>query len=117
MTTITGFAGAPDKKYLKHTWETLGTGDDGSPITVAHCSQICIQATGDFSAGAGIHIDGSNDGGTTWVQLQDVEGAAINLTSAGLKDVLEHPELIRPSVTNGNASTDIDVFLVAKFDN
>lgn len=56
-----------------------------------------------------IHIQGSNSLSTTsasvnWATLNDPSSTALSITTAAVKQVLEHTALIRPAVTNGTAT-------------
>lgn len=95
-------------------WEGLTNGDTGSGVRVANWQDRSIQALGTFDTST-LTIQGSNDGGTTWATLRDPSGTALTFDAAGLKQVLEICDLIRPSCAGG-ASTDIDVYMMCRSD-
>lgn len=92
-------------------WEGLDSDDSGAPLQMPAFSDRSIQFTGTFGAGGTVSLEGSNDG-TNYEILQDIEGAAITLTSAGIRSVLELTRYIRPHVTAGDGTTDIDAHLL-----
>lgn len=91
------------------TWETLADGDAGDPLKGYGSPDRCVQVEGTFDGGT-VVLEGSNDG-ANWHTLRDPTGSALSFTAAGLKGVLEVPRYVRPSVSGGGASTDIDVTL------
>jgi len=92
-------------------WETLTNGDSGSSIEMPGSAIRSVQVTGTFGAGGTVVIQGSNDG-SNWVTLNDIEGNALSLTAAGIESIQEVTRYIRPSVTAGDGTTDLDVTLV-----
>ena len=100
-----------DKVHARtYLWETLVTGSlDGESIELPDHADKSVQVVGTFNT-ATIALQGSNDG-TNWVSLSDPQGNAIEMTSAGLKQILENTRFVRPLVTSVGASTDVDVFL------
>lgn len=95
------------------TWEELTTtnSDGAKAVTVTH-SDKCVQAVGNFSGDATLVLQGSNDG-TNWFTLSDQSGTEIALTTGDLGAlVAENPLYIRPSLSGGDGSADVDVLLV-----
>jgi hypothetical protein len=83
------------------TWTPLTeTNADGTPAVDIGSGDRCFQATGTFGAGGTILLQGSLDG-TNWYGLKDPAGAAISLTAAGLRQVLENPRYVRPFISAG----------------
>ena len=101
----------------KWEWNTLLDNDTGAPLDkeggCPNFADKTVHIKGNFSGPATIVIEGSNDG-VTWVTLTDPAGAALSFTSEDLKVILENPENIRPHVTAGDGSTDLDVFIVGR---
>ena len=93
-------------------WEGLNTTDTtGTPIYISRKTDRSVQIGGTFGGGT-VTIEGSNDG-TTYFTLNDLQGSAISKTAAALEGVAEVVKWIRPKVTGGDGTTDIDVYLVA----
>jgi hypothetical protein len=90
-------------------WAALGGSDVGSAVGMADYQDRTVQVLGTFGSGT-VVIQGSNDDGTTWATLTDPLGNALSFTSAGMKQITELPQYIRPSVTGGTNSA-IDVYL------
>ncbi len=101
-------------KEVKKSWVGLVNGDTGEPLEALHLSDKSVHITGTFDTTT-LVIQGSNDGGTSWVTLTDPQGNALSFTStAKIEQVMENTQLIRPEVTAGGGNTDVNVFLVAK---
>lgn len=88
--------------YAEWDWGNMAGGDVGAGVNVAGWGIITVQAIGN---GTSVQMQGSMDGGTTWASLAT---ASANLTiTAGtspVTQILEHPLLIRPSVTGGTVT-------------
>lgn len=92
-------------------WEGCANGDTGSPVEVSGKEVQSVQVTGTFGSGGTVVLQGSNDG-TNYVTLLDEDGSAISLTGAGLVGVRSRAKFVRPSVTAGDGTTDLDVTLL-----
>ena len=97
-------------KVTKALWETMLTGDVGTAVPNSNYADRSVQVFGTFG-GATVTMQGSNDGGTTWSTLNDTAGVALTFSAAGIKQVLEVSQMIRPSVAGG-AAADLDVHLL-----
>ena len=96
------------------TWPALGQGDDGAPLEInGNVVDFVVQASGGFSGGATLTFEGSNDN-ANWGALNDASGAAIALSADELAGASVIPALVRPVVSSGDGSTDIDVVLVVR---
>ena len=104
----------PDFHVLRYKWLAVPNGNQGNAVKLNVYQDRTIQILGTFGAGGSVTIQGSNDGGTTWATLTDPLGNALTFTSAGMKQVTELPYEIRPSVTAGDGTTAIDVWLHAR---
>ncbi len=89
------------------SWQGLANGDDGEPICTSSES-ISVQVEGTFGTGGTVVLEGSNDG-TNWRTLKDRQGTAISLTAAGVRQLGEITEKIRPRVTAGDGATSLSV--------
>ncbi|WP_027854691.1 hypothetical protein [Marinobacterium litorale] len=92
--------------------ELTTTNDDGAPIALGAWCDCSIQVTGTFGTGGTLSWEGSNDGGTTWATLNDVNGTALDIQSAGVEHCQVPAELVRPHITAGDGSTDLDVTVI-----
>lgn len=102
------------KGVHKTTWDTLTTTNaDGAPQSAHRFADKSIQVTGTFGAGGTLLIQGSNDGGATWATLADPNGNALSITAAKIETILENVQLIRPFVSAGDGTTDLDVTMVS----
>jgi hypothetical protein len=92
--------------------DDTGTAFDVSSVPGAGGADRSVQILGTFGTSTG-KLQGSNDGGTTWVSLADPQGNVIEKTSAALEAVLEYTRAVRPTVTGGTTAA-IDFYLVVK---
>jgi len=102
------------KKVVKTSWLALPNGNTGNPEAFGrYASRLSVQVTGTFGAAGSVTLEGSNDGGTTWVTLFDNRGtgAALTFTTAGLRSFTDVPALIRPNVTAGDGTTALNVII------
>lgn len=101
---------APSSNARLVTWSGLLNGDTGGPVDWVDFMDRCFQVTGTFGTGGSVTMQGSNDG-TVWATLTDPSNAALTFGSAGLKQALELPRYVRPSVTAGDGTTNLVVTL------
>lgn len=93
-------------------WTPLTTTNaDGEKVGMADYQDRTIQVLGTFGTGGSVTIQGSNDDGTTWATLTDPLGNNLTFTAAGMKQITELPQYIRPNVTAGDGNTSLSVFL------
>lgn len=102
------------EKVVQFKWATLNNGDDGAPVEWAIFADRSVQVTGNFGAGGNVRIEGSNDGGVTWAPLSGPTGAALDITAAGIKQIVECVGLIRPRVTAGDGTTALVVSIIGR---
>lgn len=103
------------------TWETVTNGDVGSPINEKQGSTVfsdkTVTITGTPGVGFALDIEGSNDN-VNWVTLRNThDNAALTfsaLTAPELHGILENPRYIRPNISGGDGTTDIDVIIVGR---
>lgn len=91
-------------------FEAMAGSDVGSPQLVGERPDGSIQVVGTFDS-ATVAIQGSNDG-TNWFDLTDETGTVIAITAAGGKMFLPRVWKIRPEVSGGGGSCDLDVYIV-----
>ena len=115
MVTIAAvLTGPTNDGLIEVVWETLTTTNrPGSGVQLARVPDKTVQVLGTFGASASIAIEGSNDDGTTWFPCHDITNTVITLSAAGGTLIIENPKQIRPVLSNGDGSTDVDVHIVA----
>jgi len=103
-----------DPDYAIVHW-TLTTADPtGTPVpNYQDYADRTVQGFGTFGA-ATVELQGSLDGGTTWVVLTDPQGNALTKTAAFLEGVLEAVPLIRAVLTVVGAGATIEVYLFVR---
>src|SRR5438046_6628490 len=99
-----------DGNVAVYEWGPMALNDVGAPLVMASHADKCAHAFGTFGAGGAVRMEGSTEADPETVAhfdpLNDPSMAVFTLSSAGpLKQVLEHPYLIRPHVTAGDANT------------
>jgi len=95
-----------------HVWETLLQGDDGAPLSMPDFADKTIQVLGTLG-GATVNIEGSLDG-VTWSLLTSPQGDVLAFTAADLSAVTELVTHIRPNISGGDGTTDIDVYFAGR---
>lgn len=100
-----------DLQVKRVKWLALANGDTGEPVKFGTWKDRTVQVVGTFGVGGSVSLQGSNDGGTTWATLTDANNSALTFTSAGLKAITELPYEIRPSVTAGDGTTSLAVWV------
>lgn len=93
-------------------WDGLLNGDVGAAVEIPDFSDKTVTFEGTFGTGGTIVFQGSNDG-SNWYSLTDGQGNAISKTAAGIEAVAENPRYIRPSVTAGDGTTDLECRILA----
>jgi hypothetical protein len=99
------FAPVFGNQAVVFTW-TLAQGDDGLPISGPGWADRSFQIGGTFG-GATALIEGSNDGGSNYVTLNDPFGNPLTTLIPILKAVTEITALIRPRLTGGDGTTSV----------
>jgi len=94
-------------------WKGLKNGDTGQPYECAPWSDKSVQVSGTFGTGGNCRIEGSlMVSNPAWATLNDAQGNALDITIAKIETILEHTYQIRPNITAGDASTNLDVYLI-----
>ena len=95
-----------------YRWESLTEADTATAIKASSLADKAIQVTGNFGTSGDVHIEGSMDG-VSFAQLNDPQGDAISLTSAGIVQIQENAVFIRP-VLDAGTGVDVDIYLLAR---
>ena len=95
------------------SWTGLLNGDDGAPIQYGAFADRSVQFVGTFGAGGTIVLEGSNDG-TNYVTLTDPQGNNISKNAASIEMVAEATRFIRPRVTAGDGTTNLQCHLFVR---
>ena len=90
-------------------WETVTEADTCAGAAIPSMGVGSVSATGTWGS-ATMVMQGSIDGGTTWVALKDLDGTAISITANGGATVSAPFLLVRPSFSGGTGQ-DVDVLL------
>lgn len=111
ISTITQPGSAASLKLC--TWALLANGDSGAPFQFADWADRCLQISGTFGTGGTVIWEGSNDG-INYATLNDINGNALSLTAAAIKQMNEAPLWIRPRVSAGDGTTSILATVLAR---
>jgi hypothetical protein len=102
-------------RALTVQWLSLGNGDDGQAYTSSFFPDKSIQIGGNFGGGSTIILEGSNvptPGAGDWAQLHNPQGDLLSFTVAGIDTVLENARHMRPRVTAGDGTTDLNAYVL-----
>jgi hypothetical protein len=103
----------PEIRMFK--WVSMQNGDTGTPIHLPIYSDKSVQVLGVFGAAGNCRIEGSNmDSSSSYTVLNDPQGNVLDITSTKIKVILENTYLIRPNITGGDATTNLDIYLIMK---
>jgi hypothetical protein len=100
-----------DDRVFVTTWTGIASGDTCEAVRRGAVRDRCVQVTGTFGA-ATIAIQGSNDS-ENYAALKDTLGNALSFTSAGIKQVLEIPLYIKPTIS-GSGGTGLTIVMVQR---
>lgn len=95
-------------------WGTLraGGGNVGAPFSCPNYPIKSIQIVGTWG-GATCTIQGSNIvTDPTYATLQDQQKTSLALTASGVYQIEQNTYYVRPNVTGGDSTTDLDVYLL-----
>ena len=94
------------------TWASITNADTAASVAYGSFADRSVAVTGTFGS-ATVVIQGSNDG-SNWYTLNDLQGAALSFTAAGLKGIAEVTLYIRPSASGGGGTQSVTVKLFAR---
>lgn len=97
------------------TWEALTqTGlDSGDPLEMPGSADRSVQVIGTFGVGGSVRVEGSNNG-VDYAVLTDPQGNALDITAAKVEAITELTRYVRPRVTAGDGTTDLDIMLLVR---
>jgi hypothetical protein len=94
-------------------WENLTNGDVGAPLKCPIYADKTVQAFGTWTGPATVAIEGTiEETPANYIVLTDQAGSALDLTANSIKTLLQNPCWLRPNVTAGDGTTDVDVYLL-----
>lgn len=111
MTAIAAVPSKPVDGVDKHLWETVTESDTATAVLSGGTRPVAgsVQMVGTWGGATGV-LQGSNDGGTTWADLNDTTGTAISLTADGYAEFTSAAIHLRVSFSGGTGQ-DLDVHL------
>lgn len=116
MATITPTQSYPvegNKEFLLVSWENLQNGDDGEPFILSQYADRSVHVMGTFGVGGTVELQGSNNT-TDYIQLTDNLGNGLSFTTPTLRQVMEIVGSVKPSVTDGDGSTSISIYMLVR---
>lgn len=103
-----------DQSVIQIKWETItATNDVGNWVQIPDYPDKSVQFAGNFGTGGTIGIEGSNDGINAAV-LTDTRGNSISKTAAYIGMIAENTRYIRPKLSAGTGSVDLDIIVIAR---
>jgi ABC-type cobalamin transport system permease subunit len=97
-----------------HTWDNLDTADSSPTVAEPGGTSALagfVQVVGTFGGGT-VRLQGSNDN-TNWINLKDIAGTLIGITSDGGAEFSTSARYIRPLITGGSGD-DVDVYMIIR---
>lgn len=94
-------------------WSGMANGDVGQPLELSQYTDKSVQVSGAFGAGGVLRWEGSNDG-VNWAVLTDPQGNNLDFVQAKIEMVTEPCAQMRPRVTGGDGTTNLDVTIFMK---
>ena len=104
--TVTDPQGDGSTKLVK--WAALANTDTGAPFMMPAFSQMSMQVTGTIGTGGKVQLKGSQTG-TTYAQLPNKQGTAIELSALGFAQSDCGAAYVRPEITAGDGTTALTV--------
>lgn len=97
-----------DRKF-RAVWSGFAaSGDAGAGVKIpADTVYISVESVGTYTGGLSIQLQGSNDGGATWLDL-----GVTAFTANALRACSVFPDLIRPAATAGTGGASCAMYLV-----
>lgn len=99
-------------------WADMANGESGEPLLIPWRADKTVQVFGEFGEGGSVTIQGSNDLMTsdskTFATLHKADLSALTYTAAGIDVILENCNLIRPTVTAGDETTELTIIICLK---
>jgi len=96
-------------------WEglTKTTDDTGEPYICPHYADKSVQLIGTLGVGGVCTMQGSNmKDSPTYATLNDAQGNAMTMDALKIEQILENSYLVRPAITAGDGTTDLDVYML-----
>lgn len=97
-------------------WGGIAQGDTAAAIPIPSLADKTIQVVGTFGGGS-ISIQGALESDlatAVFTELTNPQGDALSYSAAGIDTVLQNVYWIKPVLTGGDGTTDIDVYLLSK---
>lgn len=115
MAAVPGVLADDNHGAVLITWETLTTTNtSGDPVKVAGYDLAAVQSDGNFSGSASIALQGSLNAAAWFALTKDGANAiAMTADTVGAKPY-EQPLYIRPLLSDGNGSADVDTYVLLK---
>lgn len=101
------------RRVVAVAWLGLKNGDTGAPYDCPGLKDKSVHVAGTFGTGGTVVIQGTNmETSPSWVTLADPQGNLLSFTTEKIEQILENTLKVRPAVTAGDATTNINVYLV-----
>jgi hypothetical protein len=109
-----------DVKAVEVRWASMANGDTGEPVGLPQYPDKTAQVEGTFSTGGTVIMEGGASvvpAAGDWGGIHDPQGTLVSFGVGATENdplvLAENPRVIRPNVTAGDASTDVDVVVIA----
>ena len=112
-TAVQSYPISGNNNFILVQWNALANADDGDPFILSHYTDRSVQITGTFGAGGTVVLQGTNDG-VNYTNLTDNQGNLLSFTAPKLVQVMEIVLMIKPVVTAGDGTTNININMLVK---
>ena len=103
---------------IQYSYTAMANGDDGAPISAVNVTDFndrSVQVSGTFGVGGNLKIEGTNEtGASNYATLNNAQSGALDITAAGVKQVIENTLLLRPRVSAGDGTTNLNVTILLR---
>jgi hypothetical protein len=107
-----------DGSTIQISWTPVTSADTCGIVSLPRHTDRSIQVSGNFGATASVAVNGSNElGGTNVAALNDQGGAAIAITLASIKFILENTLFVQPAATGGGGAQSLTISLLSRMSN
>lgn len=104
-----------ENEAVVYLWEGVGQSDTCQPVKIPQYDDATVSAFGTFGASASIALEGSPEvesNPTNYYSMSSSSTTIALTITATAKVVDENAIWYRPAISNGDGSTDIDVYLI-----
>ena len=100
--------GSIDRSVLQITWAPVtsdsGNNDICTPLQLPQYTSKSVHVFGTFGSST-VVINGSNNGGVSFVPLDDPNGVAISISSENIEQISQNTQQVQPAISGGTLAS------------